>query len=116
MNLIWLDIEATGTDPSNDRIIELAVRGRTRHRWIFNPGIPIPPEATAVHGYRDSDVADRPTFSGMAEVLQDLFGHPDAVLEKMPARALYDSYRPATERFIAGLREAAAADEPVEFH
>jgi hypothetical protein len=34
---------------------------------------------------------------------------------KMPARALYDELRPATERFIAGLRRAAAAGEPVEF-
>lgn len=33
-----------------------------------------------------------------------------------PARALYDEKRPATERFIAGLRKAAAAGEDVEFH
>ena len=33
----------------------------------------------------------------------------------MPPRALYDEKRPATERFIAGLREAAAAGEAVEF-
>lgn len=33
----------------------------------------------------------------------------------MPARALYDTARPATERFIAGLRAAAEAGEAVEF-
>lgn len=38
------------------------------------------------------------------------------VREKMPPRALYDQMRPATERFIAGLRKAAAANEPVTFH
>ena len=39
-----------------------------------------------------------------------------AYLERfMPARALYDEKRPATERFITGLREAAAAGEPVRF-
>lgn len=33
-----------------------------------------------------------------------------------PARADYDGERNATLRFAAGLREAAAANEPVEFH
>ena len=37
------------------------------------------------------------------------------MIEKMPARATYDEMRPATERFIAGLRRAAAAGEPVLF-
>lgn len=40
----------------------------------------------------------------------------EALLVRMPPRALYDEARPATERFIAGLRRAAAAGEPVEFH
>lgn len=40
-----------------------------------------------------------------------------AIIDKrMPGRALYDEKRPATERFIAGLREAAAAGEAVGFH
>lgn len=34
---------------------------------------------------------------------------------RMPARALYDRWRPATDRFIAGLRKAHAAGENVEF-
>lgn len=39
-----------------------------------------------------------------------------AILDKMPARGTYDQARPATERFIAGLRAASAAGEPVDFH
>lgn len=39
----------------------------------------------------------------------------EALLVKMPERALYDEKRPATLRFIAGLRDAAAAGEPVVF-
>lgn len=34
---------------------------------------------------------------------------------KMPPRALYDVMRPATERFITGLRLAASRNEPVMF-
>lgn len=33
-----------------------------------------------------------------------------------PQRAHYDGYRAATERFITGLRAAAAAGEPIEFY
>ena len=45
----------------------------------------------------------------MADALQSLMDR------RMPARAMYDTARPATERFIAGLRKAAAAGEPVRF-
>jgi len=37
------------------------------------------------------------------------------LLDDMPERAMYDYVRPATLRFIAGLREAAKANAPVEF-
>lgn len=60
------------------------------------------------HSDCDGEIA--PELCGpLADRLQEIM---DA---KMPARALYDELRPATERFIAGLRKAAAAGEPVEF-
>jgi len=40
----------------------------------------------------------------------------EALLALMPERGIYDEMRPATERFIAGLRLAAAEGEDVEFH
>jgi hypothetical protein len=40
----------------------------------------------------------------------------EQLLLSIPARADYDSVRPATERFIAGLRRAAARGEKVGFH
>lgn len=46
----------------------------------------------------------------IADALQKLLD------EYMPSRALYDEMRPATERFIAGLRRAAAAGQAVGFH
>ena len=39
----------------------------------------------------------------------------EALLVYMPERGLYDEARPATVRFIDGLRRASAAGEPVEF-
>ena len=73
--LCFIDIEGTGTDPANSRIVELAVvkvmpDGETR-RWSkrYNPTIPIPPEATEVHGIMDADVADCPTFGSEARLI-----------------------------------------------
>lgn len=40
----------------------------------------------------------------------------ETLLVYMPERGLYDEARPATVRFINGLRRAAAAGEPVGFH
>jgi DNA polymerase-3 subunit epsilon len=70
--LCSIDLETTGTDPVEDRIVEfgadiLEPTGE-RRTWSmrFNPGIPIPPEATAAHGIRDEDVRDCPPFSEWA--------------------------------------------------
>ena len=52
-----------------------------------------------------------------AEVCEPLADALEALLDRhMPQRGIYDEQRPATERFIRGLRKAAAAGEAVEFH
>ncbi|MGA5226886.1 exonuclease domain-containing protein [Streptomyces koyangensis] len=61
--LIGFDLETTGTDPREARIvtaavIEVADGGRRGHRtWLADPGIPIPAGATAVHGITDARAA-----------------------------------------------------------
>lgn len=67
-----VDTETTGTDPANDRIIELAVVvfeysaasgdvGRVLGSLdaLEDPGIPIPASSTAIHGITDEMVAGR---------------------------------------------------------
>ena len=73
--LAFFDIESTGVVPQRDRIVEIAVMkimpdgtGRTTVRRL-NPGMPIPPGATAIHGITDADVADCPHFGDIAEKL-----------------------------------------------
>ncbi len=70
--LAVFDIESTGVNPESDRIVEISVIkimpsgeqiSATRR---LNPGIPIPPGATAVHGISDADVADAPKFRDIA--------------------------------------------------
>jgi len=75
---VTLDVETTGLDPVSDRIIELALdfsKGKERTEGPvvlrFNPGRPIPPESTAVHGITDEDVAECNHFSIMASALYE---------------------------------------------
>ncbi len=71
--LAVFDIESTGVSPQSDRIIELAVvrltpGGKSESKvWRVNPGMPIPCEATAIHGIGDADVADCPLFPDIAD-------------------------------------------------
>lgn len=66
--LAFFDIESTGTNPKVDRIIDLAVvildpGGTEREaQFLMDPGVPIPPESTRIHGITDADVAGKPTF------------------------------------------------------
>ena len=73
--LAFFDIESTGVVPQRDRIVEIAVMkimpagtSRTTVRRL-NPGMPIPPGATAIHGITDADVADCPQFADIADKL-----------------------------------------------
>jgi DNA polymerase-3 subunit epsilon len=71
--IVFFDIESTGIDTESDRIVELAAvkifPDGTREEKCkrFNPLIPIPKEATAVHGITDEDVKNEPPFYRVAK-------------------------------------------------
>jgi len=70
--LVVLDLETTGVSIASDRIVEfsaLKVSPGGAEEWLsmrLNPGIPISPEATRVHGITDADVANEPHFRDVA--------------------------------------------------
>ena len=73
--LVFFDLETTGIDIAKDRIVEISMvkvmpNGeeivKTRR---INPGMPIPPESTAIHGITDEDVKDCPKFKEIAKSL-----------------------------------------------
>jgi DNA polymerase-3 subunit epsilon len=73
--LVFFDLETTGINISKDRIVEIAIlkvypdgKEESKTRRI-NPGIPIPSEATAIHGITDEDVKDCPKFKEIAKSL-----------------------------------------------
>jgi len=71
--LVILDLETTGVNIASDRIVEssaLKVSPGGAEEWLtmrLNPGIPISPEATRVHGITDADVANEPHFKDVAK-------------------------------------------------
>ncbi len=73
--LIFIDLETTGLDVVNDRIVEISAykvlpngEKEIKTRRV-NPTIPIPAEASAIHGITDEDVKDEPTFKMLAKSL-----------------------------------------------
>lgn len=87
--IAFVDLETTGLDPRHDRIVEISVMKmfppgpdgtapepilRTRR---VNPGAPIPPGATAIHGITDEDIAGEPPFEQIARSLLELIDDCD---------------------------------------
>jgi DNA polymerase-3 subunit epsilon len=81
--LIVFDLETTGISISQDRIVELCYikvfpDGTEDVKTMrFNPGIPIPPEVSLIHGIYDQDVAHEPKFLEKAKELAEKFNGCD---------------------------------------
>ncbi|MFC9815614.1 3'-5' exonuclease [Streptomyces virginiae] len=81
--LIGFDLETTGTEPGESRIVTAAVvevRGgavHARRAWLADPGIPIPEGASAIHGIStERAVAEgRPVREVADEVAEALVAH-----------------------------------------
>lgn len=75
--IAFIDVETTGTNPNSDRVVELSIlriqldgtEEYKSHR--VNPEVPIPADATAVHGITDADVSGLPTFRQYAKSVRD---------------------------------------------
>ncbi|WP_245678149.1 3'-5' exonuclease [Chondromyces crocatus] len=105
--IAFIDVETTGRDPQNDRIIELGIvigRGGVLQdppfNWLIHPGRPIPPESSAIHGITDADVEGKPSF---AEVAGEIVG---ALRSAIPAayNASFDRAFVLAELERAGVR------------
>ena len=75
--IVFFDLETTGINITHDRIVEISFlkvypngKEEIKSRRI-NPEMPIPPQATAIHGITDEDVKDCPTFKQVARSLAD---------------------------------------------
>lgn len=88
MTAIVLDTETTGTDKFIDRVIEVGIvrwdNGAEVALHRINPGVPIKPEVTVIHGISDDDVRECPPFSFFAEELKTLIESSEAVIGYNP--------------------------------
>lgn len=81
--LCFFDLETTGVNVSQDRIVEIAVLkvhpdgSKEEKVWRINPECPIPPQASAVHGIYDADVADEPTFGVLSKTIYNFIKDAD---------------------------------------
>lgn len=82
-SLAIFDLEATGLDVTNDRIVEIAILridkdGSTyEYSKRVNPQIPIPEEVSLIHGIYDKDVAGEKAFTDLASEIVDFLGDAD---------------------------------------
>lgn len=73
--IVFLDLETTGINVVTDRIVEIAFLkihpdGREEEKlMLINPGMPIPAQASAIHGIYDKDVENAPLFREEAKNL-----------------------------------------------
>ncbi len=73
--LVFFDVETTGLDIARDRIVEISLLkvlpngAEEQKTFRVNPTIPISPQAMAIHGISDADVAGCPKFNEIARTL-----------------------------------------------
>ncbi len=75
--LAVIDLETTGLDVVNDRLIELSVwkiaidNSSTSRTWRVNPERDIPAESSMIHGIYEEDIKDAPVFREVATEILD---------------------------------------------
>ena len=81
--LCFFDLETTGVNVTKDRIVEIAILklhpdgNKEDKTWRVNPECPIPPQASAVHGIYDADVADEPNFKSLSKKIHNFIKDAD---------------------------------------
>ncbi len=89
--LSFIDIEATGTNVSMDRIVEIAIvkvmpdGNRSLKRKLINPQIPIPQSCIDLHGINNEMVKEAPVFKQAAHEIKQFLDSSDL--------ACYNAYR-----------------------
>jgi len=121
---VAVDLETTGLDPRRDDIIEIAavpfVDGRPQHAYVtrVDPGRPIPPESSRIHGITDDMVVHATTIGEALVKLEAvcgrrvLVGHGIAFDLAMLARARRAHRLPPVVNSTLDIMRLAAALHP----
>ncbi|MFJ8676407.1 exonuclease domain-containing protein [Streptomyces sp. NPDC093589] len=97
--LVSFDLETTGTDVEQDRIVTAALirlegdgRAAAQQSWLVDPGVPIPEEAAAIHGFSTSYVREhgRAPVTAIEEITEALAEALRADIPLVVMNARYD--------------------------
>lgn len=102
--IIVLDTETTGTDPTQDCVVELAgavIEGPLRYDTLVKPTRSIPPEASAVHHLTDAD------FNEAMPTLEEAWREMETKLGNEPPVILAAHNAPFDASFIGALSGGA---------
>ncbi|MBC6444352.1 MAG: DNA polymerase III subunit epsilon [Alphaproteobacteria bacterium GM202ARS2] len=92
MREVVVDTETTGLDVAEGhRLVSIGcvevqdgrISGNEKE-WLINPQRAIPEEAMAVHGLTNEALADKPTFSALAEEVMAFLGDAQLVMHNAP--------------------------------
>lgn len=81
--IAFFDLESTGVDVSKDRIVEISIQKllpngeKETYTKRVNPEMPIPIEASEVHGIYDFDVLNEKTWKEIAPEVVEFIGEAD---------------------------------------
>ena len=76
--MVVLDLETTGLSITKDRIVQIAcIKGDIEKKLLINPTIPIPKEASDIHGITDETVKDADTFKQISKSLLEFLKGED---------------------------------------
>lgn len=81
--IVFFDLETTGTDTLKDKIVQIGIvkihpNGKEEvYDFLVNPGIPIPAEASEIHGITDDKVKDAPVFQAIANEVHTIIAGCD---------------------------------------
>lgn len=83
LDAVVIDTETTGLDPGNARLLEIGavklsagrIDERAVYRSLIQPGEPVPPSATKIHGIDDARVKEAPVFAQAWPQFQKFAGH-----------------------------------------
>jgi len=81
--LAFFDLETTGLDVTNDRIVEIGIvkmnpdGTKETYDKRVNPEMDIPDESSAIHGITNEDIKDAPTFKEIVSELEEFLGDAD---------------------------------------
>lgn len=81
--ICFFDLETTGTNVAKDRIVEISIfkvhpnQNKESFTLRINPGLPIPREASEVHGIYDKDVENEPLFKDVAHKVYNFIKDSD---------------------------------------